>query len=89
MACTGACDKACTCDCRGQRGTRAARSELDDVRAQVTRLEAELADRKPAGSYPGRPRQPEFPLAPGRPWWLAIAELLASPPPGFLGAEVP
>lgn len=47
------------------------------------------ADRKPAGSYPGRPRQPEFPLAPGRPWWLAIAELLASPPPGFLGAEVP
>jgi hypothetical protein len=49
-ACTGACDKACTCDCRGQRETRAARSELDDVRAQVTRLEAELADRKPAGS---------------------------------------
>ena len=50
MACTGACDKACTCDRRGQRGTRAARSELDDVRAQVTRLEAELAHRKPAGS---------------------------------------
>jgi hypothetical protein len=50
MACTCACDKACTCDCCGQRGTRAARSELDDVRAQVTRLEAELADRKPASS---------------------------------------
>ena len=50
MACTGAGDKACACDCRGQRGTRAARSELDDVRAQVTRLETELADRKLAGS---------------------------------------
>jgi hypothetical protein len=50
MACTGSCDKACTRDCRGQRGTRAARSEPDDVHAQVTRLEAELADRTLAGS---------------------------------------
>jgi hypothetical protein len=50
MACSCGCDKACGCACCGQPGTRAARSEVDDLRAQVTRLEAELADRKTASS---------------------------------------
>ena len=50
MACSCGYGKACGCGCRGQPGTRAARSEPDDLRAQVTRLEAELADRKPASS---------------------------------------
>jgi hypothetical protein len=45
---------ACTCDRCGQRRTRVARSGLDDVRAQVTRLEAEIQD-FPCGSGPVTP----------------------------------
>jgi len=50
MASSCGCGKACGCGCCGQPGTRAARSELDDLRARVTTLEAELADRKTASS---------------------------------------
>jgi hypothetical protein len=45
---------ACTCDRCGQRRTRVARSGPDDVRAQVTRLEAEIQD-FPCGSGPVTP----------------------------------
>jgi len=50
MACTCGCDTPCGCGCCDQPGSGAGRPEVDDLRAKVTRLEAELAGRKPAGS---------------------------------------
>jgi hypothetical protein len=43
MAGTCGCDKTRSCQCCDQPGNRAAQSEVDDLRAQLTRLEGELA----------------------------------------------
>ncbi len=48
MACSCGCDNSCGCDCRSKPASGASRPELDDLRAKVARLEAELADRKGA-----------------------------------------
>jgi hypothetical protein len=50
MACTCGCDQACRCDCCGKPDTGARRpeAEMEELRATVARLEAELAGRNPA-----------------------------------------
>ena len=47
MACKCGCDKACGCQCCGPRGD--CRRDVGDLRARVTRLEAEPANRGMAG----------------------------------------
>ena len=79
---------ACTCDCCGQRRTRAAWSELDDVRARVTRLEAGLADRKPR-QLAGTTTATGVPGCAGMPMVAGDRRATRQPASaGFSGAEV-
>ena len=43
MACTCGCDSSCGCDCCGKPGGGAGRPEVEELRAKVAQLEAELA----------------------------------------------
>jgi hypothetical protein len=48
MACNCGCDSTCGCDCCGKAENGGERPEVEELRARIARLEAELAGRKPA-----------------------------------------